>query len=314
MRRFCATLLAFAAAARLAVAEIPDTDLPWTNVPTAVAPAPNSTSPAASAKPAAKSPHPPAGGQSQAQLQAALDQLTQTNHELLDLLKKQQAVLEDMQFDRRLQSRQIAALEDRLEEALADKRQLEQKVDNLEVQAAVRPVAPAPTSPPASDANTVALVPNPPAAVPPPSAAPISTPIVESVTPGGTNAPPVADTPPPVPESYLPPPGADGPPGVQSWHRLFTLKGTDNKQTDVFLVHGKNWRVLWHNQDKPGKLYANTSALFINAFPRDDTIPQQVCSKLGTGGDSTELPGPGYYYLKIEASGGNWELAVEDFH
>jgi hypothetical protein len=71
--------------------------------------------------------------------------------------------------------------------------------------------------------------------------------------------------------------------------------------------------VLWHNQDKPGKEYLNTSALFINAFPKDDTIPQKVCSKLGSGGDSTELDGPGNYYLKIEASGGSWELAVEDF-
>ena len=66
----------------------------------------------------------------------------------------------------------------------------------------------------------------------------------------------------------------------------FTLKGSDNQQSDVFTVHGKLWRVLWHNQDKPGKLFANTSALFINAFPRDDTIPQKVCSKLGTGSDS----------------------------
>jgi hypothetical protein len=96
------------------------------------------------------------------------------------------------------------------------------------------------------------------------------------------------------------------------WHRLFTIKGDDNRQTDVFLVRGRTWRVLWHNQDKPGKLYENTSALFINAFPRDDTIPQKVCSKLGSGGDKTMLPGPGNFYLKIEASGGGWEIAVED--
>jgi hypothetical protein len=91
------------------------------------------------------------------------------------------------------------------------------------------------------------------------------------------------------------------------------LKGDDSKQTDLFHIEGRTWRVLWHNQDKPGKTYVNTSALFINAFPRDDTIPQKVCSKLGSGGDSTELNGPGNYYLKVEASGGSWELAVEDF-
>jgi hypothetical protein len=302
MTRCFATFLAFAAALRLAAAEIPDTDQPWTNSPVAGVPA--ATAPAPAAKPAPKPTHASASAQSQAQLQAALDQLTQTNHELLDLLKKQQAVLEDIQFDRRLQSRQIAALEDRLEEALADRRALQQKVDDLEVQASTRPAAPS-TSAPGTGASTPVA---PPQTPPNPGAA-IVTPTVESVPPA-TNAP-VAETPPPA--SYLPPPGSDGPPGSLTWHRLFTLKGEDNKQTDVFLVHGKNWRVLWHNQDKPGKLYENTSALFINAFPRDDTIPQKVCAKLGTGGDSAELPGPGYYYLKIEASGGDWEIAVEDF-
>ncbi len=83
-------------------------------------------------------------------------------------------------------------------------------------------------------------------------------------------------------------------------------------QSQVFTVHSKVWRVIWHNQDKAGKLYANTSALFINAYPRDDTIPEKVAMKLGTGGDSTELQGPGNFSLKIEASGGSWELAVEE--
>jgi hypothetical protein len=295
MTRCFATFLALAAAARLAAADIPDTGWPWTNAPAG-----------APAKPAAKTSHSAPGAQTAAQLQAALDQLTQTNHELLDLLKKQQAVLEDIQYDRRLQSRQIQSLEDRLEEALADKHELEQKVDNLEVQASARPATTSPTE-----------TPTPPAPTPTPSvlnpgngsAQPASAPPL----PAPDMATPAVDTPPPVPESYLPPPPEEGPPGTPSWHRIFTLKGGDNKQTDVFLVRGRTWRVLWHNQDKPGKLYANTSALFISAFPRDDTIPQKVCSKLGSGGDSTELPGPGNYYLKIEASGGDWELAVEDY-
>jgi hypothetical protein len=297
MRRCFATFLAFAAAARFATAEIPDTDQPWTNrpeagAPAATAPPPASTVPAPAPKPTPKTTHASANAQSQAQLQAALDQLTQTNHELLDLLKRQQAVLQDMQFDRRLQSRQIAALEERLEQALADKRDLQREVDSLEVQVSSRPASP--TAPPAVPTGTA------------------TAPSFITAPPPQTNAP-VVDTPPPAPETDLPPPAADGPPGTQTWHRLFTLKGQDNKQTDVFLVRGKSWRVLWFNRDKPGKLYANTSALFINAFPRDDTIPQKVCAKLGTGGDSTQLPGPGNYYLKIEASGGDWELAVEDY-
>src|SRR5450755_1667657 len=52
------------------------------------------------------------------ELQKTVDQLTQSNRDLLDLLKKQQAVLEDIQFDRRLQSRQIQSLEERLTDTL----------------------------------------------------------------------------------------------------------------------------------------------------------------------------------------------------
>jgi hypothetical protein len=80
----------------------------------------------------------------------------------------------------------------------------------------------------------------------------------------------------------------------------------------MFHVKGHTWRVVWHNQDREGKAFVGTSGLFINAFPKNDTIPQKVCSKVGSGGDMTELQGPGNYYLKIEASGGSWELAVED--
>jgi len=229
-----------------------------------------------------------------AELQKAVDQLTQSNRDLLDLLKKQQAVLEDMQFDRRLQSRQIASLEERLEDTLYQNTQLQNKVAKLEEDAALPHAAPA-------LALTVAPQVGAPGAA-----------STNSDTPPPTNA--AANTPPPTaPETYLPRPETEGAPGTMSWHRVFTLKGDDTRQTDLFSVHGKTWRVLWHNQDKPGKEYANTSALFINAFPKDDTIPQKVCAKLGSGGDATELQGPGNYYLKVEASGGSWELAVEDF-
>jgi hypothetical protein len=223
-----------------------------------------------------------------AELQKAVDQLTQSNRDLLDLLKKQQAVLEDMQFDRRLQSRQIQSLEERLEDSLFQNTQLQNKIAKLEAEATFRQSSPATAQ-------------------------------VAPATPGSTNAPPaaltltpIADTPAP-PSTYLPAPESEGAPGTLSWHRLFTLKGVEGQQTDLFHIQGRTWRVLWHNLDKPGKVYLNTSALFVNAFPKDDTIPQKVCSKLGTGGDSTELVGPGNYYLKIEASGGSWELAVEDF-
>jgi len=211
------------------------------------------------------------------------------------LLKKQQAVLEDMQFDRRLQSRQIQSLEERLEDTLFENTKLEKQVAKLEEDASVHPIPltqPATPAPQTGATNTAA----------------------EGLTNAPPNEPPpVADQTPPPPASYLPAPDSEGAPGTKSWHRLLTLKGDDTRQTDLFHIEGRTWRVQWHNQDKPGKTYVNTSALFVNAFPKDDTIPQKVCAKLGSGGDATELEGPGNYYLKIEASGGSWELAVEDF-
>ena len=248
MDRFPALLFAFALLAGSSVAQ--------TNVPPATPPKPAAT-----------------------ESQSAVDQLTQSNRELLDLLKKQQGVLEDIQYDRRIQSRQIQSLEERLAEALQENAKLQSKVAELAAAAAsASKTGPAPVAPPV-DPNAAHVVEQPPAP----------------------------------PETYLPKPESEGMPGTKSWHRLFTLKGDDVKTTDIFHIEGRTWRVLWHNQDKPGKSYENTSALFVSAFPKDDTIPQKVCSKLGTGGDSSELSGPGNYYLKIEASGGSWELAVEDF-
>jgi hypothetical protein len=228
-----------------------------------------------------------------AQTAAALDRITKDNADLLDLLKQQQAVLEDIQYDRRLQNRQISSLEQRLEDSLAENAQLQAKVAKLEEQISLGNPTPAPAAAPTP---TVAPAPTPAPVVTPPPVKLVDVP-----------------TPPPPPASYLPAPQTDVIPGTKTWHRLFTLSGTDAKTTDIFHIAGVQWRILWHNQDHPGSDYANTSALFINAFPRDDSIPQKVCAKLGSGGDSTELGGPGNYYLKIEASGGSWELAVEDF-
>jgi hypothetical protein len=277
-----AVLLAFVLLTRLALGQGDSTT--DTNAPSADAPSkPAASSASAKTAPSSKK----NGAAPTAQLQAALDQLTQSNRDLLDLLKKQQGVLEDMQFDRRLQSRQIQSLEERLTNAMYENTQLQNKIDKLEAAASGHPQA---STPVASNGTPAPLAGN------------------------GTAAPspsPVEDTPPPPPGTFLPVPETEGAPGTKSWHRLFTLKGSDGKQTDLFHIEGRSWRVLWHNEDPP-KL-KNTSALFINAFPRDDTIPQKVCAKLGSGGDSTELMGPGNYYLKIEASGGAWECAVEDF-
>jgi hypothetical protein len=226
----------------------------------------------------------PASHAASAATELAMEHLTRSNQELLDLLKKQQAVLEDIQYDRRLQNRQISLLEQRLEDTLQLNAQLQAKVSGLEAVAAAQKSTPSPTE----------QAPDKPA---PDETASVA-------------APP---QPPPPPASALPAEQTDGAPGTMWWHRLVSLSGTDSQSSDTFHITGKQWRVLWHNEDRPGDAYKNTSALFISAFPKNDTLPKKVCSQLGNGGNATELTGTGDFYLKIEASGGKWELAVEDF-
>lgn len=242
-------------------------------------PAETNAPPAAPKAASAKTGHAP----SAADQQAAVDRLTRSNQELLDLLKKQQAVLEDIQYDRRLQNRQISLIEDRLEDTLQANAALQAKVARLQAEAAAASVKPAASS--------------------------------SSTTPSATAKPTatISPAPPAPPATYLPAPETAGAPGTLWWHRLLTISGDDSKNSAMFHISGKQWRVVWHNLDRPGAAYKNTSALFINAFPKNDSIPKKVCSQLGTGGDKTEMTGAGDYYLKIEASGGHWEAAVEDF-
>jgi hypothetical protein len=228
------------------------------------------------------------GHGSSAAAELAMEHLTRSNQELLDLLKKQQAVLEDIQYDRRLQERQITLLEQRLEDTLQLNASLQTQVARL--QAAANTARSAPESP---DQTSAA----------PGSAHP-------TADASAIQQPPI---PPAPPASTLPPEQAAGAPGTMWWHRLLSLSGTDSENSTMFHISGKQWRVVWHNQDRPGAAYKNTSALFLSAFPKNDTLPKKVCSQLGTGGDARELTGTGDYYLKIEASGGKWELAVEEF-
>jgi len=241
--------------------------------------------PADNASPAPSTPPPKSDHLSDTEAQAIIDRLTRTNADLLDLLKRQQAVLEDIQYDRRLQNRQITLVEQRLEDTLQLNASLQAKVAKLEADAAVAAAAPAAAPAPAATST-------------------------KSDAPNTVVATPAQPAP---PASFLPPEETGGAPGTMWWHRLLALSGDDSKNSDNFHISGKQWRVLWHNQDKPGAAYKNTSALFISAFPTNDTIPKKICSQLGSNTSSTELTGTGDYYLKIEASGGHWELAVEDF-
>ena len=265
-----------------------------TNAPALPAPP---ASAGGNAKPAA-APNKSAKPTTTAQMQATIDQLTQSNRDLLDFLKKQQAVLQDIQFDRRLQSRQIQSLEERLEDALSRKMR-------------------------SCKARLPRSKPMPPC-VPPRLAT--SAEFAHRPLRSRLNTSPM-----PTPARR---PVADATPAARDLPAPARIGGRARNQIVAPAFHAERRRqqtdrsvpyprpdvagALAQPGQTDGKVYANTSALFINAFPKDDTIPQKVCAKLGSGGDSTELQGPGNYYLKIEASGGYgnwpWKISAEHCH
>ena len=216
-----------------------------------------------------------------------IDRLTRSNQDLLDLLKQQQAVLEDIQYDRRLQNRQITLIEQRLEDTLQLNAALQAKVAKLQAERAAARAQPKRggdgrrSATAAAPASRLRRLPYPP----------------------------------PPPASYLPPPEHDRGARhdvVAPAARRFRARIRNARR--LFHIAGKQWRVLWHNQDRPGDCLQEYQRAFHQRLSRRMTaFPRRSARSWARAGDNTEITGSGDYYLKIEASGGHWEAAVEDF-
>ncbi len=204
---------------------------------------------------------------------AELKRLQAINDQLLALTKQQEALLEQCQTSRKEQERFIAHLEERLVTTSMDKASLQKQVALLQDQLASGTVVSPRTTQSSSSSNQI------------PTPVPVR------------------------PTSELPP-ESDAPSGTLAFRRVFILKGSDSQKTDIFHISGKTWRILYHNRD-PEK-YPNTSALFVEAYPKGDDVPLKRASQAATGGGEEILDGPGDFYLKIDAAGGTWEVAVED--
>lgn len=92
----------------------------------------------------------------------------------------------------------------------------------------------------------------------------------------------------------------------KTWSVVRVLAGTGTTETEPFTVRD-HWRVDW--LFNPGQ--SGTLQIFI--YHADGRLLMQVAADTQrAGADSSFWAGPGRYFLKVNATGGDWKLSVQD--
>ena len=130
------------------------------------------------------------------------------------------------------------------------------------------------------------------------SSKPAGLPIVPAAAPraAANNAPPLVQE-------------ASAPDAGKVWTVNKTWQGTGATQTELFTVTG-HWRVDWiFSPTSP------TSVFQVYIYAQDGvTVMQVAASSKGGGSDTSFWAGPGTYSLRINSSGGDWKVGVQDLH
>ena len=94
---------------------------------------------------------------------------------------------------------------------------------------------------------------------------------------------------------------------TRSWTALRVWQGSGARETESFTVGG-HWRVDWvFSPAKPG----DTLQIFI--YAADGRLLMNVAADTQrAGADTSFWVGSGTYFLKVNSSGGDWKLAVQE--
>ncbi len=115
------------------------------------------------------------------------------------------------------------------------------------------------------------------------------------------------------PRPISPRAGSDGPPGTMTWHRLVTFE-RHGGETNRSVPHpGQDMARRVAQPGQTGKSLREHQCTFHQRVSARRYHSAEGVREIGLGRRQNGTPRPGNYYLKIEASGGSWELAVEDF-
>jgi hypothetical protein len=92
----------------------------------------------------------------------------------------------------------------------------------------------------------------------------------------------------------------------KAWVATQLWQGSSNRVTESFTV-GAHWRVDWlYNPPQSGGI------LQVFIYSADGALMHMAANTQQSGPDSSFWAGPGTYYLKVNSTGGDWKLDVQD--
>jgi hypothetical protein len=92
----------------------------------------------------------------------------------------------------------------------------------------------------------------------------------------------------------------------KAWVATQLWQGSSNRVTESFTV-GAHWRVDWlYNPPQSGGI------LQVFIYSADGALMQMAANTQQGGPDSSFWAGPGTYFLKVNSTGGDWKLDVQD--
>jgi len=94
----------------------------------------------------------------------------------------------------------------------------------------------------------------------------------------------------------------------KAWAATQLWQGTGNRATEMFTV-GSHWRVDWLYNPPPAGAF-----LQVFIYSADGSL-MNIATNTAVGGPDTSFwTGAGTYFLKVNSSGGDWKLDVQDYH
>ena len=96
--------------------------------------------------------------------------------------------------------------------------------------------------------------------------------------------------------------------GGRMWSVVKMWSGTGSHDTEVFTV-ADHWRVDWLFNESQ-----SLGQLQVYVYSADGKLLNVAANTQKSGADTSFWMGPGTYMLRINASGGDWQLDVQDLH
>ena len=102
---------------------------------------------------------------------------------------------------------------------------------------------------------------------------------------------------------------ASAPDTGKVWAAAKAWQGSGAKETETFTVTG-HWRVDWIFSPSSA-----TAVFQVYIYSADGRQLMNLAANSQKGGSDTSFwAGPGTYFLKINSSGGDWKVGVQDLH